>query len=86
MSVKVGGMSFDTLTDAARYQAGEWLSAGGLNDRQYIEDTFLEMDDDALANEVFCEWDAPEGVTEEDLAEAFGYIRRDPVGYFGWEE
>ena len=59
--------------------AHEWLSAGGLNSRQFVRETFAETSDDELADEVIEGWslDGEQPPFERDgLTQAFADYRK----------
>jgi len=77
--------------------ATSWLSAGGLNDRVFIEESLAEMTARDLADEVIEGWGldyidddhalSHMGINHYDadmLARAFERVAADPDSAFGW--
>ena len=56
MSWTFQGIAYQTKRDYYAAIAHEWLSAGGLNSRQFVRETFAETSDDELADEVIEGW------------------------------
>ncbi|MBV8895040.1 MAG: hypothetical protein JO051_00905 [Acidobacteriaceae bacterium] len=50
------GTDYQTEREYYAAIAREWLSAGGLNDRQFVRETLAETSDDELADEVIEGW------------------------------
>ena len=56
MSWTFQGVAYRTARDYYAAIAHDWLSAGGLNSRQFVRETFAETSDDELADEVIEGW------------------------------
>lgn len=72
---------FRTARDLTDAIAVEWMTAGGLNDRDFVAATLAATSDEALAAEVIGGWDlnaewlAARGIDASDIAAAFGRMR-----------
>ena len=79
MSWTFQGIAYQTKRDYYAAIAHEWLSAGGLNSRQFVRETFAETSDDELAHEVIEGWslDGEQPPFERDgLMRAFADYRK----------
>lgn len=91
---------FRTERDMLDAIAGEWVSAGGANDRETMLEALAELTDEQLAAECVSAWgldqpaseDAAEtwmekrGIDEADIGLAFGRLRQDFDAHFPAEE
>jgi hypothetical protein len=78
MSWTFQGIAYQTKRDYCAAIALEWLSAGGLNDRRFVRETFARMSDDELADEAIEGWSfaAEKAPFERDgLTQAFAEYR-----------
>ena len=78
MSWTFQGIAYQTKRDYYAAIALEWLSAGGLNSRQFVRETFAEMSDDGLADEVIEGWrfaGHPPPFERDGLTQAFAEYR-----------
>ena len=79
MSWTVQGTAYQTKRDYYAAIARDWLSAGGLNSRQFVRETFADTSDDELADEVIEGWslDGEQPPFEHDgLTQAFADYRK----------
>ena len=79
MSWTFQGTAYQTKRDYYAAIARDWLSAGGLNSRQFVRETFAETTDDELADEVIEGWslDGQQPPFERDgLTHAFADYRK----------
>ena len=79
MSWTFHGTAYQTKRDYYAAIAHDWLSAGGLNSRQFVRETFAETSDDELADEVIEGWslDGQQPPFELDgLTQAFADYRK----------
>ena len=79
MSWTFQGVAYRTARDYYAAIAHDWLSAGGLNSRQFVRETFAETSDDELADEVIEGWslDGQQPPFERDgLTQAFADYRQ----------
>ena len=79
MSWTFQGIAYQTKRDYYAAIAREWLSAGGLNSRQFVREMFAETSDEELADEVIEGWslDGQQPPFERDgLAQAFADYRK----------
>jgi hypothetical protein len=79
MSWTFQGTAYQTKRDYCAAIARDWLSAGGLNSRQFVRETFAETSDDELADEVIEGWslDGQQPPFELDgLTQAFADYRK----------
>ena len=71
--------AYQTKRDYYAAIARDWLSAGGLNSRQFVRETSAETSDDELADEVIEGWslDGQQPPFERDgLTQAFADYRK----------
>jgi len=79
MSWTFQGVAYRTGRDYYAAIAHDWLSAGGLNSRQFVRETFAETSDDEFADEVIEGWslDGQQPPFERDgLTRAFADYRQ----------
>jgi hypothetical protein len=76
MSWTFQGIAYQTKRDYYAAIALEWLSAGGLNDRRFVRETFARMSDDELADEAIDGFAGEQPPFERDgLTQAFAEYR-----------
>ena len=79
MSWTFQGTAYQTKRDYYAAIARDWLSAGGLNSRQFVRETFAETSDDELADEVIEGWSLDgqqPPFDRDDIAQAFADYRK----------
>jgi hypothetical protein len=79
MSWTFQGIAYQTKRDYYAAIVQEYLSAGGLNSRQFVRETFANASDAELANEAIKGWsiDGQQPPFERDgLAQAFADYRK----------
>jgi hypothetical protein len=78
MSWTFQGIAYQTKRDYFAAIVQEYLSAGGLNSRQFVRETFANASDAELANEVIKGWsiDGQQPPFERGLAQAFADYRK----------
>jgi hypothetical protein len=79
MSWTFQGTAYQTKRDYYAAIARDWLSAGGLNSRQFVRETFAETSDDELADEVTEGWSLDgqqPPFDRDDIAQAFADYRK----------
>jgi hypothetical protein len=79
MSWTFQGTAYQTKRDYYAAIARDWLSAGGLNSRQFVRETFAETSDDELGDEVIEGWSLDgqqPPFDRDDIAQAFADYRK----------
>ena len=79
MSWTFQGIPYQTKRDYYAAVAQDWLSAGGVNNRRYIRETFFDATDEELADEVIegsCLDDQQRPFERDGLTQAFADYRK----------